>query len=213
MQLTINGVTQHFMPIRQFRQQHNLPEGFGMAAFQPKDFEGLARLDAAGPALGQLRAAVLDSIPQQLSLGELSAFLEQLGLLFRSELYTINDRIGLQEAEVEFAAAGFSDMNQQLLYALLRQQAGGPAPDFVRLYREWIDQTVRVAAEQPYTEGGRDWRVQVVYHVYGRAGLLVHMDGETAAVQDGVYLCPAEGFMAALLHDTAGLLLTALSRA
>ena len=60
MQLLIEGELRQFVPIKNFRQQFDLPDAFGISMFEPKDYTGLGQIDSAGPELNVVRRAVLD---------------------------------------------------------------------------------------------------------------------------------------------------------
>jgi hypothetical protein len=211
MRLTIEGEMREFMPIKEFRVRHGLPPEFGVALFEPKDYTGLGRIDSAGAQLNGVRQAVLDAIPRQMPLQSWMAFLPQLTGLFQQKLYDINYYVGLKDVEVEFAVAGFGDVCQALLYAMLRARAGStPLPDFEQIYGEWMDNSARTYGEAyEHTHEGQVWRVRLVAHAYGRAGLIVDTGRETHYVYDPALGCPAEGFMAALLNDVAGRMIAA----
>jgi hypothetical protein len=194
MRLTIGAEPRQFLPIKAFRAAHDLPPEFGVALFEPKDFAGLGRIDQAGADLNAVRAAVLAAIPPELSLREWMTFIPELTRLFTNKLYEINTRVNLHDVEIEFAAAGFADVCQTAVYALLR----GAAPGFEAVYGEWLDGSARVS--QAVHEYGA-WRVQIVTHAYGRAGLIVETGSATHYVADASLGCPADGYMASLLAE------------
>ena len=199
MRLTIEGRAHVFTPIKSFREAHQLPPEFGVALFEPKDYSGLGRIDQAGAALNGVRMAVLAAMPTTLSRQEWLGLIPELTRLFTDQLYAINAKVKLHDVEIEFAAAGFSDVCQAVVYAMLRAR-NETLPPFEAIYGEWLDQTARVS--QTVHRYG-EWQVQIVTHAYGRAGLMVQIDEETAYVQDGTLGCPAEGTMAALLAEVA----------
>jgi hypothetical protein len=203
MRLTIDGQLRAFIPIKQFRAEYGLPVEFGVSLFEPKEWEGLGRIDRAGAELNRVRAAVLAALPASLSPSGWLSFLPDLSRLFENKLWEINPQVGLKDVEIEFAVGGFSDVCQAMGYALLRAQAAGePGPDFNRVYADWLDSTTRVFSQvHPYTHEGETWQVQIVAHAYGRAGLLIQTPTTTHYVHDAALGCPAEGFMAALLAE------------
>jgi hypothetical protein len=205
MRLTIDGVAHRFTPIKSFRESHHLPPEFGAALFEPKDYSGLGRIDQSGAELNGVRAAVLAAIAPSLTLQQWLSFIPELTRFFTDQLYAINAKVRLHDVEIEFAAAGFADVCQAVIYARLRNRGETPIP-FEAIYGEWLDQTVRVS-QTIHLYG--DWQVQIVTHAYGRAGLIVQMGDEIAYVQDGALGCPAEGYMAALLAEVAARILTA----
>ncbi|MBI1259189.1 MAG: hypothetical protein GC204_17095 [Chloroflexi bacterium] len=204
MRLTIDGAAHTFIPIKSFRDAHKLPPEFGVALFEPKDYSGLGRIDQAGAELNGVRTAVLAAIPASLWPQQWLTFIPELTRLFTDQLYAINNKVKLHDVEIEFAAAGFADVCQAVVYALLRTR--GDMPPFEAIYGDWLDQTVRVS--QTVHRYG-DWQVQIVTHAYGRAGLIVQTDAETVYVQDAALGCPAEGYMAALLADVAARIVNA----
>jgi hypothetical protein len=205
MHLTVDGAPRPFIPIKAFREAHDLPPEFGVALFEPKDFTGLGRIDRAGAELNSVRAAVLAAIPAALPLQAWLNFAPELTRLFTNKLYEINLRVNLHDVEIDFAAAGFADVCQTVIYAMLRARGAPPLP-FEAIYGEWLDQTTRVSQTiHPYN----DWQVQIVTHAYGRAGLIVRTETETFYVQDAALGCPAEGYMAALLADVAARIMAA----
>jgi hypothetical protein len=205
MRLTIEGVPRDFTPIKSFREAYHLPPEFGVALFEPKDYGGLGQIDQAGAELNGVRSAVLAAIPALLSLQDWLSFIPDLTRLFTHQLYAINPKVKLHDVEIEFAAAGFADVCQAVIYERLRNRGDTPLP-FEAIYVGWLDQTARVSQTvHPYV----GWRVQIVTHAYGRAGLIVQMEAETAYVQDAALGCPAEGYMAALLAEVAARIMAA----
>ena len=91
MRLTIAGTPRDLIPIQQFRQQHNLPESFGVAQFEPKDFTGLAVIDQAGAEMNDLRQSLLAAIPPTLTLATLPPLFTRLQAMFRTGMYAINE--------------------------------------------------------------------------------------------------------------------------
>jgi len=205
MQLLIDGLMCEFVPIKVFRAAHGLALEFSVALFEPKDYDGLGRIDRAGSELNDVRRAILDALPERLSINAWLAFLPTLESLFRDKLVEINAQVGLREVEIDFAVAGFGDVCRALLYALLRARAENrPAPSFAQVYADWLNSTLRVSQTiHRYDHHGEAWQIQIITHAYGRVGMLVQEGAQRYYVQDGVYGCPAEGYMAALLTDIA----------
>ncbi len=199
MRLTLDGALRAFTPIKAFREAHGLPPEFGVALFEPKDFTGLGRIDQVGAELNGVRAAVLAAIPPNLPLQQWLTFALELTRLFTKKLYEINPKVRLRDVEIEFAAAGFADVCQAVVYALLSARGAEP-PSFEAIYGDWLDQSARVSQTVHRYD---DWQVQIVTHAYGRAGLVVRAGDETYYVQDSSLGCPAEGYMMALLADVA----------
>ncbi len=200
--IRLNGQPQPLIPIRTFRDEYHLSASFGVALFEPKDYTGLAALDHAGADLQRLRACILQIIPHRLPLLDLLTLNDTLQDAFDSELRSINPRIGLREADIEFAVAGFGDVCRAWSYALIR--ARGVKPDFASVYGEWLDNSVRLSSqEHAYICQDETWVIRILNAIYGRIGLEIRMQDRTVYVADSVYTCPAEGFMAALLQEVA----------
>lgn len=206
--LTIAGAAQPFIDIKTFRAAHHLPEQFGVALFEPKDYTGLGRIDRAGNALNEVRQAALNAIPQQMPLRSWLSYLPTVTAAFEDKLRAVNPRIGLRDVEVEFAAAGFQDMCSTLIFALMRahtEKLPLQTLSFAEVYVEWLNSTVRVSQTvHPYQHNAATWQVQTVSYAYGRAGLIVKTDAETFYVADAALGCPAESFMFTLLAQVAG---------
>lgn len=202
MRLTVDGVARDFEPIRTFRLKHNLPPDFGIARFEPKDYSGLGRIDGAGAELNHARAAVLNAISVNLTLRGWLSFIPELTEHFRRTLESINDKVGLRDVEIEYAAAGFADVCQAVVYARVR---GGNVA-FEAIYGTWLDQTARVSQTVHLYNG---WQIRLVTHAYGRAGIIVQAGDETYYVSDSALGCPAEGYMAALLAEVCARIINA----
>jgi hypothetical protein len=205
MHLNLDGEMRAFVPIKTYRAEHDLPLSFGVALFEPKDYNGLGSIDGAGAQLNTVREAVLDAMPAQMSAAGWLSFLPQLTALFKNELYSINDAVNLHDVEIDFAAGGFGDVSQSFAYGLLRARAEGKQPPpFETVYADWLNSTARVSQTiYPYVHHDQEWRIQIVTHAYGRAGLIITTPIDTYYVHDSTLGCPAEGFMAALLKDVA----------
>lgn len=204
MRLKMNGQAQDFMPLPDFRVAHDLPDTFGLAYFQPKDEVGLGSIDGAGAVLGAVRGAVAEAVPGAVPAADWLGVVPRLAATFEAALVQANAAIGLREAEISFAVGGFGDVCSAYALALFRAQVTRqPAPDFDAVYADWLWGTVRTAGAVPYDHGGVTWQVRVVYHAYGRVGLMVTMQDTTTYVLDKALACPAEGFMQGLLRAVA----------
>ncbi|MAS36513.1 MAG: hypothetical protein CL610_21090 [Anaerolineaceae bacterium] len=215
MQLLIEGELRQFVPIKNFRQQFDLPDAFGISMFEPKDYTGLGQIDSAGPELNVVRRAVLDAIPTEMPLQEWLAYLPHLTRLFESKLHEVNPEIGLKQVEVEFAVSGFQNICQGLIYAMIQARAAGePMPEFQRVYADWLNSTVRISSTvHSYVHKGETWAVQIVNTAYGRNGLIVWTEAQTHYLHDSSLACPAEGFMQTLLNEVATRILLATDAA
>lgn len=203
MQLLIDGHSHDFTPIKAFRAAHHLPDTFGIAHFEPKEYHGLGSIEHKGAELNFLRQMVIEAIPAQMTPPQWLKFLPNLQKVFRR--YLMLAGTGLREFEVDFAVAGFENVCQALIYAkiqadALRDSAQSPQPTFESVYDSWLQSTVRLSR----TAYDYDtWRVQIVNHAYGRVGLRIQANNEIFYVWDNELACPAERFMHDLLGEIA----------
>jgi len=211
MNLTVNGKSYAFVPIQDFRAEYHLPETFGTAFFEPKDYTGLGSIDRAGSPLNHLREEVLDAVPRKIKAAEWLDALDKLVRVFDQGLRAINPSIGLRDPEIGFAVSGFSDVCQAVAFALIRSRINKqPLDDFRTIYMTWLNSTIRVSQTvHSYTYGDQTWSVRLVNHAYGRAGLIIETGSDVLYVYDGMLSCPAEGFMLKLLTDVAALMVAA----
>lgn len=213
MQLRVNGVVHDFISLKEFRETYDLPDSFQVSLFEPKDYTGLGRIDQAGGALNQVKAEVLNAIPQTISPQGWMDGVPRLAEVFRSMLNAINHEVGLRDPEIDFAVNGFSDVCSQLAYALIRHQyAGEPIPLYKELYSTWLYDTVQVGGSAyTYEHNGQTWTIYAIIHAYGRVGLKIDMGEQTYYVADKRLACPAEGYMETLLDEVYRIVLDRLS--
>jgi hypothetical protein len=199
--LRLGGQERSWISLAAFRAQHNLAATFGIATFAPKSYVGLGSIAHAGPALANLRGQVLGSLPAYPSLKQWLAHSGDLNKGFAQRLELANAQVGLSQAEVGFAVAGFADILNQFLFAALACQAQKqPPPLFEAVYQAWLDNSAEVlAACYPYPP---DWSVQLVSNAYGRVGLQISAATwpQPAYVIDLSLACPAAAFMQGLLE-------------
>lgn len=211
MQLLIENELRTFIPIKNFRATHGLPDDFGIGLFEPKDYTGLGRIDRAGAELNEIRPIILDAIPTRMTLQGWLGFLPDLSTLFQNKLDEMNPQVGLKSDEIEFAVSGFSDVCHALVYGMIRaQSAGQPFPTFEQVYGDWLNTTVKVSGTvHSYLHISAVWPVQIVNTAFGRTGLIIWTDSITYYVEDNSLACPAEGFMFGLLNEVATRIITA----
>jgi hypothetical protein len=204
VQFTIEGIRYDLIPIKAFRAVHQLPATFNIGLFDSKDYTGLGRIDEAGAALNQLRTTVMAALPERLLPLNWLSVLPEITRLFETQLYQINDQVGLRDVEIEFAVAGFNDALQAYAYAFVYSiTTRTPAPNFHSVYTEWLNGTIKIfSQEHSYLLDGESCTIQVIAHAYGRIGLFIQAD-KSYAVYDPMLACPAEGFMTTLLTDVA----------
>jgi hypothetical protein len=199
--LRLGGQERAWISLAAFKAQHHLPATFGIATFAPKSYVGLGSIAHAGPVLANLRGQVLASLPAYPSLKQWLAHSGDLNESFAQMLELANDQVGLSQAEVGFAVAGFADILNQFLFAAIACEARKqPPPPFLEVYQAWLDNSAEIlAACYPYPP---DWSVQLVSNAYGRVGL--YIDSATwpqpAYVIDLGLACPAAAFMQGLLE-------------
>lgn len=205
MRWQINGTTYMPQPISAFRRAHALPKTFGVAHFQPKDFDGLASIEGAGNALLDMRNTLLDGLPAHVPIPSLLPLCNALTHAFEQALLAINAQVGLRDVELGFAVAGFSDFLQAWGFAVWQAHAqGNTTPDSASVYAAWLEASVRLEQTPfAYEHAGEVWQVWVVHDLYGRAGLLIQAGNVWHAVADVAYSCPANAYMEGLLCDIA----------
>lgn len=206
MRYPVEGVLCDFMPIADFRAMHHLPEEWGVGTFEPKHNPQLGRIDGAGAHLNHLRLTLLQATTTPRDVYGYLAHYDALARLFERELRAINPHVGLSDAEIDFAVAGFSDANQNYAYACIRAHTTRqPAPAFDAVYHQWVAEGVRLSHRtHDYSHHGATWRIQTITHVYGRIGLKVVMPADVPYyVADMRQACPADGFMMRLMRDIA----------
>jgi hypothetical protein len=197
MHYFIDNAERQFILIREFRQAYALSDSFGVALFEPKDFTGLAAIEQAGQEMNSLRQGILELLPSAIKKQDLFDLIERLQAAFHAGLYSINEQIGLKPEELEFAVAGFGDMLRNWLYARFAGQG-----DFKAIYHKWLNDSIRVSQDiHDYLHEGQVWRVNILNYAYGRMGLRVQIGEDLYYLADGVYSCPAEGYMLAFLGE------------
>ena len=212
MKVFLDGEQRTFSERNAFIEAHHLPEIFSIRMFEPKDYTGLAAIDQAGAEMNALRQGVFDAIPADLKRAELLDIADRLQTTFHAGLYAINVVIGLRVEEVEYAVAGFGDVIRNWVYALISSGNSTNRPTFYQVYGDWFNSSVRLSQQiYIYPHQGKSWRIQIVNHAYGRAGMRIDSGQAVYYVQDGAYVCPAEGYMSNLLKETAEKISAALN--
>lgn len=204
MQLVIDGVAHEFTPIKAFRAMHHLPDNFGVAHFEPKNYSGLGSIEHKGSELNFMREMVVESLPSDMTPHQWMNFLPTLEKTFRRHL--LLSGTGLREFEVDFAVAGLHNVCQAMIYAKIQASAQQkPVASFEEIYDTWLQSTVRISQNAyPYN----DWRVKMVNHAYGRIGLMIQAGDETYYVLENSLACPAERFMHDLLREISTFILS-----
>lgn len=205
MRLKIDQDIQQFIDIRVFRNQHNLPENFGVSQFERKSYEGLGTIQGSGEALRQMRQIFVAALPAYTTPVEWLLAQSDIQGSFLTSLLSINDQVGLREPEIDFAVAGFVNVYSQWVYTLIHAASSGKPPKaFQQVYQDWLFETIRVANQcYVYNHQDKTWEVQLISHVYGRVGLKIQQGDDVVYVYDHSLACPAEHFMEGLLADTA----------
>ncbi len=204
MQFMLQGQPYAAVPLQTFRGQHGLPDDFGAAYFEPKDWAGLGSISGSGQLLAGLRQRLLQAVPPAMKLAELFPVVEAMTGLFHQELTAINPRIGLQEVEVEFAVAGLADILRGVVFKLIQLSQTYRADlaevqrrfEFEAVYQGWLDDSTRLSSRvHAYAHGDTSYQVQLIYNPYGRVGLKLQAQGQVYYVADLGLACPAASFM------------------
>ncbi|MCI0712219.1 MAG: hypothetical protein L0154_18840 [Chloroflexi bacterium] len=205
MQLPVGGVLHTFIDARVYRQQHNLPDDFGVNTFEAKSYDGLGSISHAGDVLRAMKDRFLAEMPAYPLPHQWLLMQEQEQNRFHTLLVETNHHVGLREAEIDFAVAGFVNVYSQWVYALIHAVSTRTSPKpFEQIYRDWLDESIRVASQSHhYESNGEVWQVQIVSHVYGRIGLQMQRGDIVEYVYDHSLACPAERFMETLMTEVA----------
>lgn len=200
MRLLIHGQHHELTSIRLFRARFNLPDSFGVAQFEPKDFSGLGRLDQAPGVLSYVEDAVLAVVPVGHTPSEWVDDVGRIVTAFEQVLWQVNDTIGLRPPELGFAVAGLQNVLDDYAYAAVRSELlHQPLPSFESIYHTWLNESVRVSTKiHPYNHQGEVWQIQIITFAFGRIGLQVTMPQAREYLLDMIYACPADGFMQTL---------------
>ena len=218
MHHTFDGQKYTFTPIQIFREHWGLPDSFALDGFEPKDWE-VGSMDGAGAGLNRMRQVVVDAVPRTVAWTDLPNLTVRLADLFRQQMEATNATVGLQEVEIDFAVAGFSDVLNAAVYDLLRlrqshRDNGARVReqfDFAAIYQNWLDDSARISTTaHTYHHNDTAFTVRTVYNAYGRVGLEVQTPTGVAYVADGRLACPAATYMRDLCRDVIAALVQAL---
>jgi hypothetical protein len=217
MRLEIDGEWHDLVPLAAFRTRFQLPQNFGIALFEPKDYTGLGCLSHAGDALQRLQHETLTSISSNLQWIDLFQVLNLAQQAFETALVAVNPSVGLRPVEIDFAVSGFDDLCQRFSYELIRLNALHlPISDDLpqTIYHDWLNSSVRVSSQKHiYSHQGMVWQLQILNTIYGRVGFRVQLpDDEMVYVHDSLYTCPADDFMLRLFMQLTKKVIEALRR-
>ena len=212
MQLIINNQNRTLIPIQSFRTQWGLPDSFQMAYFESKEWEGLGSLDGAGPALATAKQHVIQAVPPEVPLTRLLSTVDDLSDVFRRQLEEANVQVGLRPVEIDFAVSGFYDVLQAVVYRLIELYHNHQEDlarirhsfDFAGIYQIWLDNSVQVSTTTHiYEHEDIQFKVRIVYYIYGHIGLEVTVSDELFYVIDMSLACPASSYMYDLCSQVA----------
>ncbi|MEM6529241.1 MAG: hypothetical protein AAF653_13165 [Chloroflexota bacterium] len=205
MQLTVDGASHRFIPIKAFRAQFGLPDDFSINLFQPKEWTGLGSIDRAGAALNTVRDNMVEAVPVAVAAADWPNCIANLANQFERELRAINPTVGLRDEEIDFAVNGFEDVCHAMSFAILRAKlTQTPLPSFAHVYYEWLDGTVSTGGSvYEYRHREVVWSIRLILHAYGRVGMAVQTPAAGYYVTDKRLACPAEGYMTGLLEAIA----------
>ena len=96
MRLPVDGTLRAFVTLTAFRAAHGLPETFGVAHFQPKDWHGLGSIERVGAALVPLRERTVVAVPERVPAAAWLHHLSDVVATFETELRRVNPKIGLR---------------------------------------------------------------------------------------------------------------------
>ena len=205
LRFPVNGVFQTFVDARVYRQQHNLPDDFGVNTFEAKSYDGLGSISEAGEVLRAMRDRFLSEMPSYTIPHQWLLLQDQEQARFHKLLMETNHHVGLREAEIDFAVAGFVNVYSQWVYVLIHAASTlTPPKPFDHVYRDWLHESIRIASQvHRYENNGETLQVQIVSHVYGRVGLQIRRGELVEYIYDHSLACPAERFMESLMTAVA----------
>ena len=189
-----------------------MPDSFNIGCFEPKNWEGLGSIEGAGPVLVAIKQQVTEAVAPKIELPHLMGAVDELTYVFRQELATANEQIGLRPSEFDFAVSGFNDVIQAVAYRLVQLAHTYPDNsariqdefDFSEVYQTWLNDSTGVfSTVHVYDHDGARFEVRMVYNAYGRVGLQVQVSDEVYYVVDMTMACPASNYMRDLYGDVA----------
>jgi hypothetical protein len=213
MKISIHGKPQQFISIQHFRDMYYLPPEFGVDLLETKDFTTWMQMDDAAEDLHQLFQTMIQAVPASMPSRGWQALRMELQVLLHRRLRALNPKIGLRMEEIGLAVAGFGEVLQTYIYAVLQAQLYGEAlPAFNQVYRDWLHSTVNVSPIiYVYWYRGEKWQIQPIRHIYGVLGLVIRINEQIHHVEDRSLSCDAEGFMEKLTRETSARILRGMS--
>ena len=220
MRLEIEGELREFVPLSTFRGRWKLPSEFGVAYFEPKDWDVGAMDYSSHETLKEIKHAVVAGVPKTLLNSDLLLQPQRLAAIFREKLQVANVHIGLNEDQLDFAVDGFQNILQNISYDLIRLQQTYRDPleaqrqfNFDAIYQQWLNDSVTIFAKTyTYAQAGTDFEIRIISYVYGRMGFQARVAGDTYYVLDMTLACPAWRFMGQLSRSVAESLCKALAK-
>jgi hypothetical protein len=192
----IRGEVRQFIAITEFRENYQLEDNFAVALFQPKDYQGLGSIEGAASDLATFYETMIVAIPNHTPKSGWVAFLMELQILFRHQLYAINGHIGLKASEINYAVLNFGAICQEFVSSLITKRIRGePSACFDEVYETWLNRTIEISHPYFYLYHDELWYIELVKHAYGRMGLIIKTPTDTHYVYDTSLACPAEKFM------------------
>ncbi len=213
MQLTIEGQLREFILLQNFRAERDLPDNFNVNSFEPKVWVSLGSMNSTHTSEGLelLKAEVLKAVPAVVQMNDLLRVVDDIAKTFSLEFQTVNTHIRLKSEEVEFATSGFHNVMHDVAYTLLRlnhihqgeRERICSAFNFQQVYQNWIDASTRISAMTHfYVHHDINFKVRVIYNVYGRVGLEVREGDRVFYLADMSLACPASNYMMTLCEET-----------
>jgi hypothetical protein len=200
----IRGQARQFIAIAEFRENYQLEDNFALELFQPKDYQELGSIEGAGSDLAAFYETILAAIPSHTPGSGWMAFLMELQILFRHQLYAINAHIGLKASEVDYAALNFGVICQEFISSLINKRMRDQTDAcFDEVYKTWLNRTIEMSLRYFYLYHDELWHIELVRHAYGRMGLIIKTHADTHYVYDASLACPAEKFMEQLSRAIA----------
>lgn len=207
MELMVEGQSQQFIPIQLFREQHNLPESFGIAAFASADMAYNPFWQQVDQQLDEISERLKAVIPLSLTTATLPEVPLLVTTIFEHELVAAGADMELTRDEVEITTTDFQNVLEPAVYKLVELSylnGGNKAAvrahfDIQAIYQEMVDSTVFVNGQiYEYDHQGATWEIQTIHCVYGPVGLKVNTATAKQYVADYTLAFPAHEFLKTL---------------
>lgn len=202
--ITLNGELKRLASLADFRAEHQLPDVFGVAFFEPEgiEYHPIWSRQAVLQAVGEV---LHTAVPHTIPLAQLNQLPQMLALIFQNEIITRGTDGDLLRDDVEQVATDLQNILEPAAYKLIElyyqngqdKTAVAEKFDMPAIYQEVLDSTVQLSYKAEGYPARPEWEIDVIYSVYGPIGLQVNTAVDTHALEDRTLAFPALDFIAA----------------